>query len=307
MKAHFLNAQNNKNREKDLNQIKEIVNSDPANIDFDRLSLTHQEFHFFRQLIGSSAGIHLPDEKKEMLEMRLNKRLKALGLQNFHQYQTRLKNDTSGEEISAFINVLTTNKTAFFREQYHFDFLKNHIEKQKKYDTTYIWSAACASGEEVYSLAMLCEEINAKKVTFEYRILGTDVDTDRLNMSKGAIYSASQIKEIPLQLRLKYLIDNGNRKNRQFEISEKLKRNIKFCPYNLIDYQANLGVAFDYVFLRNVLYYFSNETSEKIVRHLIKQIKPGGLLFVSLTETLHHMDVDLIKLGHSVYQKPDNS
>ncbi|RXJ74021.1 chemotaxis protein CheR [Veronia nyctiphanis] len=266
-------------------------------------TLHHDDFIFFRQYIDDISGISIPEDKQQMMEIRLNKRLRALNLPTFYDYRRYLLNDSSGCENTALINVITTNKTDFFREIYHFEYLKQHFSLHPRHEPIFIWSAACASGEEAYSLAMICEEVSKQHLAFQYRILGTDIDTERLNMCESAQYEIEHDPKIPRHYYQQYFNQQGDDSSRA-SIASNLKRNIKFRHYNLTQPKTDVGIKFDVILLRNVLYYFSKPTAESVVSRLLSNLKPGGLLIIGLTETLFHMDLDLTPIGHSIYQKP---
>ncbi|WP_028022327.1 CheR family methyltransferase [Enterovibrio calviensis] len=270
----------------------------------DAEEMSKQEFDYFSTLIFQHAGIKLEVEKRSMLEMRLLKRLRALKLGSFGEYMRVLKQDTSGIELIAFTNLITTNKTSFFREQRHFNVLREDILKRTRPEKTFIWSAACSSGEEPYSLAMQCEVIKSEQANFDYRILATDVDTQRLDMCALAEYPDEQREDIPKLYQHQY-IQRITRDSDTFTVVERLKQNIKFRQHNLIHYPEKFGIQFHYIFLRNVLFYFPPSTGEKVVRALVSQLQPGGLFFVGLTESLQHMDVGLELVDVSVYRKPE--
>nr|WP_241826649.1 protein-glutamate O-methyltransferase CheR [Enterovibrio norvegicus] len=264
--------------------------------------MTQQEFEYFSALISQHVGIKLENEKRSMLEMRLYKRLSTLQLRSFRQYMQVLQQD-NGSELVAFTNVVTTNKTSFFREQRHFNVLKHDILTQPRTEKTFIWSAACSSGEEAFSLAMQCEAIKSEHPHFDYRILATDVDTQRLEMCARAEYADELREDIPTLFQYQF-IEREKRNGNTFTLAEQLKRNIKFRQHNLIHYPEKFGIQFHYIFLRNVLFYFPPSTGEKVVRALVSQLQPGGLFFVGLTESLQHMDVGLELVDVSVYRKP---
>ncbi|MEZ8140663.1 protein-glutamate O-methyltransferase CheR [Enterovibrio sp. FF113] len=266
--------------------------------------MTQAEFDYFSTLIFQHAGIKLENEKRSMLEMRLYKRLSALKLHTYSDYMRVLQKDTSGVELVAFTNVITTNKTAFFREQRHFNVLRNDILKHPRSEKTFIWSAACSSGEEPFSLAMQCEAIKNERANFDYRILATDVDTQRLEACGLGEYPNEQREDIPPLFQHQF-IERSARDANTFTVAERLKQNIKFRQHNLIHYPEKFGIQFQYIFLRNVLFYFPRSTGEKVVRALVSQLQPGGLFFVGLTESLQHMDVGLELVDVSVYRKPE--
>lgn len=266
-------------------------------------TVSDNEFRVFSQLILERAGIEIPAEKRSLLEVRLNKRIRALGLKSFAEYLTLLLHEPEGRELTEFTNALTTNTTAFFREEFHFEYLQQHLTSKLTAEDVYFWSAACSSGEEVYSLAMVCEQFAQSHPEFNYKILGTDIDTERLAMCGDAIYDNEKLEEIPNLMQLKYLSPKSPDKN-HFAISSELRRHIKFRQHNLIDYDTSPGISFNYIFLRNVLFYFPKANVQQVVRKLERHLEPGGLLFVGLTESLHHFDTQLLQVAPSVYQKP---
>ncbi|KXF82442.1 CheR family methyltransferase [Enterovibrio coralii] len=266
-------------------------------------NLTVQEFNYFAELIFQHAGIKLGIEKRKMLEIRLSKRLRALNLTSFSDYLCALKRDMGGRELIEFTNAVTTNKTEFFREEYHFDFLHEDILAKRHPESVFIWSAACASGEEPYSIAMLCEEIKRERANFDYRVLATDVDTQRLAMSESGVYAKDKLEEIPQKYIDRYVSRHRFDAAGDIQVSEAIRHYVKFRQHNLIHYPEKFGIQFHYIFLRNVLFYFDRQTSEKVVRALLSQLQMGGLFFVGLTETLQYMDVGLKQVGSSVYQK----
>ncbi|MGF1766775.1 protein-glutamate O-methyltransferase CheR [Enterovibrio makurazakiensis] len=266
-------------------------------------SMTQQEFTYFSNLIFQHAGIKLENEKRSMLEMRLYKRLNALKLSSFGEYMRVLQQDASGVELIAFTNQVTTNKTSFFREKRHFHFLRDNIINHPRPEKTFIWSAACSSGEEAFSLAMQCEAIKHERANFDYRILATDVDTQRLDMCALGEYPNEEREDIPKLFQHQFT-QRVPHNDSMFMVADSLKRNIKFRQHNLIHYPEKFGIQFHYIFLRNVLFYFPRSTGEKVVRALVSQLEPGGLFFVGLTESLQHMDVGLELVDVSVYRKP---
>ncbi|MEE8058609.1 MAG: protein-glutamate O-methyltransferase CheR [Pseudomonadales bacterium] len=267
------------------------------------LSLTRKEFEFFCELIHDHAGIDIASDKVLMVEGRLSKRLRALGLSTFAEYGQYLKGHLSSKEFEFFINTLTTNKTEFFREDFHFDYLQKILAQQAKFDTAYIWSAACSSGEEVYSLAMVCEELREVNPSFDYKILGTDIDTEHIQMSEHGIYDRAHIANLPPLYQQKYFELSGQKGCGRIRVGAQLRGHVKFRKHNLIDYQDKIPVTFNVIFVRNVLFYFNKETTAKIVHKLVGRLEPGGLLFVSLTETLQGAEDILTCVEASIYQK----
>ena len=277
-------------------------NLQPSSLDVE--SLTTEEFDVIAQLIQDKAGIEIVRKKIGMVEGRLRKRVRELKLNNFSQYIQYIKRKGSeNEEIQRFVNALTTNKTEFFREHMHFDYLSSLLRQQAKARTVYIWSAACSSGEEVYSLAIMCENLRAEMPAFDYRLLGSDIDTQCLHKASTGIYDQSSLTNVSPIFRQKYFNSVCRSSDGQVKIKDILKKRIKFRQYNLIEEERLMSVKFDFIFLRNVLFYFPRHTVKRIVRNISQYLKPGGLIFISLTETLNSLDTGLDQVSSSIYQK----
>ena len=228
-------------------------------------SLTQEQFNFFSELLESKTGIVLPLDKANMMENRLKQRLSKLKLNSYAAYQQYLQQDLSHREMSEFINTLTTNKTEFFRESCQFEHLCNEIRSLQT-DSVFIWSAACSTGEEVYSLSIACENLQLQGHDFHYRILGTDIDTQCLSSATQGIYQHEHLHNVSRMDKHRYFCHQGTHNQEDFVIAKELRRFVKYRQHNLIDYNDNLPMEFNFIFLRNVLYYFSMQTAAKIVK-----------------------------------------
>ncbi|CZF80583.1 CheR family methyltransferase [Grimontia marina] len=273
------------------------------NFDTSMVRLSSVEFRHFTHLIYHHAGIRISSDKRTMLESRLKKRLYALKIHSFKQYADYLKSDMSGRELTEFTNAITTNKTEFFRGACHFELMRKDIIDQHRSDTIFIWSAACASGEEPYSIAMVCDELQHDNPGFEAKILATDIDTQRLAICESARYEKERLSEIPIQFRHRYTKFSDDPQDDTFHVADILRQQIKFRQYNLVHFSDKFGIQFHYIFLRNVLFYFPPSTAEKVVRSMLSQLQHGGMIFVGLTETLNNLDLGLEQVGTSVYRK----
>lgn len=271
--------------------------------------ISKDQFDFISSLIFEKAGIHLDHNKTTMVQSRILRRLKHLKLDTIKDYITYLKGHPE-KEMDYFINSLTTNKTDFFRENDHFEYLKDVFFKEliekKKGDyvqNLYVWSAACSAGHEVYTLALVLDEFCKKNPKFDYKILGSDIDTDILAKAKNAIYPEDQIAPIPKHY-LQGNFQKGTGTNAGFyRASDYLKRNVKFRRFNLTNPEERVPLTFDVIFLRNVLIYFPPEVIKKVIDKLASHLKKGGLLVIGHSETLNGIQHDLTFLGSSIYQK----
>lgn len=271
--------------------------------------ISHEQFKYITSLIFKQAGIHLDDNKMTMVQSRISRRLKSLELETYEEYIKYLETNKD-KELEQFINALTTNKTDFFREIDHFNYLKQvflpNLVKQKKHQgthTIFIWSAACSAGHEVYTLAMIMEEFIKINPGFDYKILGSDIDTDILEKAQNGVYPEEQL----LPVAKHYLAGNfqkGSGTNSGFhKASEKLKRNVKFRRFNLIDKADRLPLSFDIIFLRNVLIYFPPEVIQLVIDKLSSHLKTGGHFFIGHSETLNGITHDFETLGAATFRK----
>jgi len=267
-------------------------------------SLTDQEFQYFSKLIFDVAGIKVDEDKISMLQGRLNKRLNALNLSSYMEYQQYLtKSADRKKEMQHFVNALTTNKTEFFRESIHFKILSEAISKLPKKETLYLWSGAASTGQEIYSLAITLEELIDQGILSDYRILATDIDTQCLNIAQNGRYTRTELEGVPPMYLQKYFSFSTHNQQGDLEIRQSVKNKIKFRQYNLVKPDSEMKMQFDFIFLRNVLFYFTKPTTKEVVNRLANHLVPGGLFFISLTESLTALSVNLSHVSNSVYRK----
>lgn len=264
---------------------------------------TDSEYNWFREHLLSKTGIALGDGKQLLMEGRLSPRLYALGLTSYGAYLRHLKADKGRSELRHFVDALTTNMTSFFREDDQLHHAREVWEKKLRSETVFVWSAACSSGEEVYSLAMLLEESRGKLHNFDYRILGTDIDTQCLARARRGVYEEQTMSNLPVELRKKYFSDAVSVNPERFCIDESLKSRTKFRNMNLItDGGRSLPLTFHFIYLRNVLIYFEPPTIAQIIRHIEQRLKPGGFLYLGHSETIDLSGTSLVKTNTSCYQ-----
>ncbi|OFZ25014.1 MAG: hypothetical protein A2381_13130 [Bdellovibrionales bacterium RIFOXYB1_FULL_37_110] len=268
-----------------------------------------QDYKSIASMIYSKTGINLGEGKRLMVQSRLNRRLRELGIGTFEEYVEYLNSEHMDLELPHFINSITTNKTDFFRENEHFNFLKREYLaslKKKSNDLEniyYFWSAACSSGEEVYTLAMVLDEYKTENPLFNYRILGSDIDTSMLERAEKGIYSKEQIQDVGPNYLQKYFKKVAAGKNSQYKIASQLKQHLKFRQLNLIDKNQLIFLSFDIIFLRNVLIYFDRTTIQKVITFLEAHLKKDGYLFVGHSETLNGISHKLKPMGNAIYKK----
>ena len=270
--------------------------------------LTIKEFEALSRFIYSEVGIKMPLNKKTMLEARLKKRIKELGMSSYSEYSKLILNREAAGEIFHFINVVTTNKTDFFREPKQFDFLTGEAipELDKLFrigseNVLKLWSAGCSTGEEPYTLAMLLHaQLNRLR---QFRIFASDVSTQVLEKASVAIYDEERVEPVPMELKRKYLLRSKSREKRLVRIVPELRRIVEFRRINFMHDDYDLRESFHVVFCRNVIIYFDRPTQESIIGKICRQLLKGGFLFIGHSESLFNMNLPLIQVAPSIYRK----
>lgn len=256
------------------------------------------EFRRFQKLIYEAAGIHLAPVKRSMVAGRLAKRLKVLQLPDFVSYVRYV--DLNAAEYQLVVDLLTTNETYFFREPKHFDFLREKVLGQFSRGQKFqVWSAACSSGEEPYSVAMLlADELGNNG----WRILASDISTQVLARAKLGLYPLTRTEGIPQTYLKKYCLRGVDREAGNLLVDKSLREKVDFEQVNLLEPPRGMP-TFDVVFLRNVLIYFQADTKKHVVTQVIKNLKPGGYLFIGHSETLNGMECGLQQVAPAIYRK----
>ncbi|HEX4037861.1 MAG TPA: protein-glutamate O-methyltransferase CheR [Acidobacteriaceae bacterium] len=275
--------------------------------------LSSRDFARLRSFIYAEAGISLGAEKKTMLEARLKRRLRALELGSYRDYcEYLLGAEGQREEMVPFLDVVTTNKTDFFREAGHFTFLAERAlpEMQGRIGgarAALVWSAGCSSGEEPYTLAMVLSGYGEAHPGFRFRILATDLSTQVLERARLGVYSAADVEPVPVALRRKYMLRSRERGSDRVRVAAELRRAVEFRRLNFMDAEYGLEEKADAIFCRNVIIYFDRPTQEKILGRLCRYLEPGGYLFVGHSETLHEMRLPLQPVGPALYRRTHGS
>jgi chemotaxis protein methyltransferase CheR len=268
-----------------------------------RPKLNEKDFARISDYIQKNFGIKLPLTKLILVESRLIKRILKLNVKNFSEYVNYVFSKEGIEEQTELIDFICTNKTDFFREDHHFKFLQNHIQGNRISRPINIWSAACSSGEEPYTIAMVLEEMNAAK-TFDgnYSLLATDISRAILKKAAKGEFAEIRIEPISKQIQKKYFHVTGG----IAAISQHVRRNITFERFNLIDDSEYKQITkkFEFIFCRNVLIYFDQPTQLKVIQNLINKLAPGGILFLGHSETLLGRNFNLNQIQPTIYQKP---
>ncbi|MDJ1493869.1 protein-glutamate O-methyltransferase CheR [Cytophagaceae bacterium DM2B3-1] len=271
------------------------------------VKMSDADFKRISTYIYESCGIKLPIAKRNMVESRLKKRLKITRQSSFKTYFDFVFT-TAGkqEELQYMVNAITTNKTDFFREYNHFEFLRSTVLPElldRSHNVLNVWSAGCSSGEEPYSLAMALSEYMTDHVPFTFRILGTDLSTEVLSKAIRAVYTEDRITDIPLHLRKKYLLRNKSHEQHDVRIIPDLREKVTFQQLNFLEEDHRKLGNFHIIFCRNVLIYFDKPTQEMVLNKLISKLVKGGYLFIGHSESLAHMNLPVQQLRPSVFRK----
>ncbi|MDD2988271.1 MAG: protein-glutamate O-methyltransferase CheR [Zoogloea sp.] len=265
-------------------------------------AITDQEFALFQRLIYKIAGISLSDAKKVLLVGRLSRRLKHYGLPSFSLYYRLLATGQHPEELQVMVDLLTTNETYFFREPRHFEFLRDEIIRPRRSSAPFrVWSAACSTGEEVYTLAMLLAETLPNG---PWEVFGSDISTQVLAKAEAGHYPLDRNEGIPPAYLVKYCLKGVRAQSGTFLITPELKRRTRFAQVNLtLPVDAEIG-DFEVIFLRNVMIYFDTDTKRKVVANLLPRLKSGGHLIIGHSETLNGIQQGLEMVRATIYRKP---
>ncbi len=274
-----------------------------------RVELGDSDFAKLSTFIYSTAGIKMPPAKRIMLQSRLQKRLRALNIADFKTYtEYVLSEKGQKEELVHMLDVVSTNKTDFFREPIHFDFLREHILPEFYGNggrTMKLWSAGSSSGEEAYTIAIVISEFLRERggAGLDFAITGTDISSRILQAAVNAVYKEEKIQGIPLELKQRYFLRSKDRENPTVRIIPDLRRKARFQRLNFMDASYNVNETFDVVFCRNVLIYFDRVTQEEVIRKQCGKLKPGGYFFLGHSESIMSMDLPLKSLKPTIFQK----
>ncbi len=255
------------------------------------LSIGEADFKAISSMVYDHCGINLHEGKRELVQARIAKRLRALGLSDVRSYMARLQSDESGAEFAELVDAISTNLTSFFRESSHFDFLVSTLlpriiaaKKGGGPRRIRVWSAGCSSGEEPYTLAMVLRE-HVPAGEWDIRILATDISRPVLATARKGVYDKQRVSGIPPALRNKYMLPRTVDGVQVYESAPSLKELIRFNHLNLMEPWPFDG-PFDFIFCRNVMIYFDKPTQQRLVQRYWDVLSPGGMLFTGHSESL---------------------
>jgi len=264
--------------------------------------ISDQEFVQFQNLFYKLVGIHLAPTKKTLVSGRLAKRLRHYKLKNYSDYLKLLTSEHHPDELQIMVNLLTTNETYFFREPAHFDYLRQMIIPlwQNKKNLR-IWSAACSSGEEAYSLAMVLMDALGEAIAWE--VVATDVNIQMLEMAKAGQYLMEDAKDLPQHYLTQYCLKGVRSQQGTFLIDKKIRHRVHFHQVNLHQELPSFLGHFDLIFLRNTLIYFDLSTKQHIIRRLLSLLKDDGYFVIGHAESLMGVTDKLYSVAPTLYKK----
>jgi len=263
-------------------------------------SLTPREFEAIRRLAYEHFGLDLRSGKEQLVAARLGKKIREAHFRSFEEYYRYVREDATGEALVGMIDALTTNHTAFFREAAHFEFLRlTVLPALAGRERFRIWSAACATGEEPYTIAICVLDELGPAAAGRVQILATDISTRALHAARTGIYAAERCETIPPATARKHLLRGGGR----YRVKPALSAMLEFHRINLMEPFQHLGL-FPAIFCRNVMIYFDRPTREGLVRRLARCLEPGGWLLVGHAESLTGIDHGLEYVRPAVYRQP---
>jgi chemotaxis protein methyltransferase CheR len=274
-------------------------------------TLSTRDYARLCDLIYAQAGIHLGPDKRTMLEVRIKRRLRSLNIPTYGQYCDYLFEPKGlNEELIPLIDVVTTNKTDFFREPKHFTFLVEKalpelIAGSGGGRPLLVWSAGCSTGEEPYTLAIVLSEYALSHPGFRFRILATDISTSVLNKAEIGVYSSDVVTPVASVLQRRYFMRSRDSASGRMRVVPELRRLIEFRRLNFMDADYRIGEKADAIFCRNVIIYFDRPTQERILKKLSLHLVPRGYMFVGHAETLHDMKLPLTPVAPALYRRVD--
>ncbi|MEJ2363458.1 MAG: protein-glutamate O-methyltransferase CheR [Deltaproteobacteria bacterium] len=264
-------------------------------------------FNKFRALIYAKAGINLSPEKKELLHARLGKRLRACKIASYEKYYDLIVRDADGAELTHFINSISTNFTSFFRELNHFKVLEETllprlISRSGNRGPLQIWSAACSSGEEPYTLAMVLEDYFQRNRGTGYRIVATDISTRVLNQARQGVYPADRMDKVPEYFLRRYFQRGVGKSTGYFRIKTAIRERITFQYFNLME-RFPWQNEIDIIFCRNVMIYFDRKTQQQLVQKFYDALVVGGYLLIGHSESISSVSHRFHQIEATVFRK----
>ena len=272
-------------------------------------TLSTAKFNKLCRLVYDECGITLGAEKKTMVELRIKRRIQSLQLTSYDEYCDLVAEPENDDELVHLIDAITTNKTDFFRESGHFEYLVSRAlpDLIGRYGLSHkflVWSAGCSTGEEPYTLAMVLSEFAAAHPNFRFSILATDICTEVLEKARLGIYKSEVATPVPKALLRKYFMRSRDPKAGLLRVVPELRELVEFRHLNFMDVDFGLVDAPEIIFCRNVIIYFDRPTQTQVLKKLTSHLAPEGYFFTGHSESLQGMNLPLVSAGLAVYRKP---
>ncbi len=265
-------------------------------------TMSEKDFKVVSEYAYKYTGIVLGDHKQDMVYGRLARRLRELNLQLFSDYVELIK-EPSQREVSLFINAITTNLTSFFRENHHFDFLRDtlipKLVSEKRDHKIRAWSAGCSSGEEPYSISLTLNQADSLR-SWDCKILATDLDSNVLHKAHQGVYDIERIESLSSDIKRNWFMFDKNHPD-IVKVDPRLQSLIRFKRLNLLEKWPMRG-KFDFIFCRNVMIYFNEETQVQLLNRYADHLVPGGHLFIGHSENLHSVASRFDSIGKTVFR-----
>jgi chemotaxis protein methyltransferase CheR len=271
-------------------------------LNYNTLELTTQQFNTLSDLVYRLAGINLKEGKEALVRSRLIKRLRALGIGSFKEYLKYLESAAGNEEIDFMLDVITTNKTSFFREVEHFHYVRQRVVPELTEHRIRFWSAGCSSGEEPYSLAILLRDTLRDLDRRDVKILATDLSMRMLEKAQQAVYEQPALQELTPVLVKKHFVPLNRNDRQVYQVNETVRGLVYYKRLNLMGPWPMRG-PFDVIFCRNVMIYFDRATQERLINRFYELLRPGGHLFVGHSESLSSIAHQFNYMQPAVYRK----
>jgi len=266
--------------------------------------LTSTEYRNFCDLAYQRCGLHIKEGKEQLVSSRLMKVMREAGIESFEDYYRAVVTDTTGKRIQGFIDALSTNHTSFFRESAHFDFfLEKILPALKDRSEIAVWSAACSSGEEPYTIAFVILEALGEEALPRINLLGTDISTRVLARARKGLFENDRISGVPQNVLRRYFLKGGGKWSEWVMVKKAIRDQVRFERVNLVEELPHVG-EFPLIFCRNVMIYFDAKTQERVVRSLSRCLEPGGYLFIGHSESLSAVSHQLQFVAPAIYRKP---
>lgn len=269
-------------------------------------TLTDKEFEQFQLLIYEQVGIKLDAPKKSLLTSRLGKRLRQLQLPSYQAYYDCVSREGGEEELTQLVDLISTNKTDFFREPGHFDFLREQVIPQVQSTRSLrIWSSASSSGEEPYTIAMTLTDAIPDRAKWDIKILASDISTRVLAIAAGGIYDDERVAELPQDIVRRHFLRGKGEQAGKLKVRQHLSEMIAFRRINLMAPAFPIKTPLDVIFCRNVMIYFDRPTQATLMGKFYRYLRPGGYLFIGHSESLQWIEHQFTYVKPTIYQKPE--